>query len=57
MEKGGSLGFSAFLLVTIYGVIIMKIGKVVLPGSIELGLETHGHVVACLLLACINPLL
>lgn len=31
LNKGFILGFSAFLLITIYGALFLKIGKVVLP--------------------------
>ena len=37
VKKGRELSISAFLLITIYGFIIIKIGKITLPHLINLG--------------------
>lgn len=31
IEKGYGLAISAYLLITVYGILILKIGKIVLP--------------------------
>ncbi len=37
LKKGRELAISAFLLITIYGIIIIKVGKLSLPHLINLG--------------------
>lgn len=51
------LGISAFLLITIYGIIFMKIGKVVLPASVDLGTRFQHDWWAFAILCLINPVL
>lgn len=57
LKKGKELGVSAFLLITIYGIIIIRIGKLVLPHFINLGEESHAYFWVCILLSLINPFL
>lgn len=56
-HKGFILGFSAFLLITIYGILFLKIGRVVLPHSVDLGTRFHSQWWAFLILCIINPIL
>lgn len=37
VQKGLALSLSAFLLITVYGIIFIKIGKVALPTEVNLG--------------------
>jgi membrane protease YdiL (CAAX protease family) len=57
LRKGKELGISAFLLITIYGIIILKIGKIALPHLINLGTTADTYIWAIVLLALLNPLL
>ena len=57
LKKGRELGLSAFLLITIYGILIIKIGKIVLPHFINLGESSRTYTWIVILLSLINPLL
>ena len=57
VEKGMVLGISAFLLITIYGIIFMKLGKVVLPHSVHLGHTFLLYWPMLMVLSVINPIL
>jgi hypothetical protein len=56
-EKGLSLAISAFLLITIYGILFLKIGRVAMPHKIHVGEIVMDHLWAFGLLLLINPLL
>ena len=56
IKKGRELAISAFLLITIYGIIIIKIGKITLPHLINIGLESHQHYWISIILSLINRL-
>jgi membrane protease YdiL (CAAX protease family) len=56
VKKGKELAISAFLLITIYGIIIIKIGKITLPHLINLGAGSHEYYVVSIILSLINPL-
>ena len=49
------LGISAFLLITVYGVIFIKIGKVALPTQVELGDRFYHDWLALIILFLVNP--
>jgi hypothetical protein len=49
------LGISAFLLITVYGVIFIKIGKVALPTSVHLGERFYQDWWALIILFIANP--
>ncbi len=51
------LGFSAFLLITIYGIIFIKIGRVALPSHVDLGNKMQHEVWVFVILCLINPVL
>ena len=55
-KKGKELAISAFLLLTIYGILIIKIGKITLPDLINLGEGSHEHFWVSIVLSLINPL-
>ena len=57
LKKGRELAISAFLLITIYGILIIKVGKVVLPHFINLGESSKTYTWAVVILTLINPLL
>lgn len=56
-QKGLSLGLSAFLLLTIYSIIILKLGRVVLPKHLDFGEESRTYWPAFLLVGVVNPIL
>jgi hypothetical protein len=56
IKKGKELAISAFLLITIYGILIIKIGKITLPHLINLGAESHQYYWVSIVLSFINPL-
>jgi len=51
------LGISAFLLIMVYGIIFIKIGKVALPDKVNLGTHFQDELWGFLLLCLINPVL
>lgn len=57
VHKGLVLGFSAFMLITVYGVLFIKIGRVVLPTSVNLGSKFKHDLWAFMVLCLINPFL
>lgn len=56
-EKGAALAISGFLLITIYGVLFLKLGRVVLPHTIHVGENVTHHYLILGLMLLINPLL
>jgi hypothetical protein len=56
-EKGLSLAVSGFLLITIYGILFLKIGRVALPHTIHVGENVLNHIGVFALLLLINSLL
>jgi membrane protease YdiL (CAAX protease family) len=56
-EKGLSLSVSAFLLLTIYSILILKLGRVVLPKHLDFGETSHHWWPLFLLIIIINPVL
>ena len=56
-QKGLALAVSAYLLITVYGVGFVKIGRVVLPHVVHVGDFVRGHWVALLVLLLVNPVL
>jgi hypothetical protein len=54
---GLALGFSAFLLIVVYGIIFLKIGKVVLPSSVNLGTQFKHDAWIFIVLCFLNPIL
>jgi membrane protease YdiL (CAAX protease family) len=57
VQRGLSLGFSAFLLIVVYGIIFIKIGKVVLPSSVNLGTKFKHDIWIFVVLCFLNPIL
>ena len=57
IHKGFVLGFSAFLLITVYGILFMKIGRVALPHTINLGPRFHSEWWVFVILCIMNPIL
>lgn len=57
IHKGLVLAISAFLLITIYGIIFIKIGKVALPSKVSLGTRFKHDWWAFLILCLINPII
>lgn len=51
------LGFSGFLLITVYGIIFIKIGKVALPAHVDLGTRFSHDWWAFAILCLINPVI
>jgi membrane protease YdiL (CAAX protease family) len=56
-QKGLSLGLSAFLLLTIYTIIILKLGKIILPKHLDFGEASRNFWPAFLIIGAINPIL
>lgn len=56
-QKGLSLGLSAFLLITIYTIIILKLGRVVLPKHLDFGEVSHHYWPIFLIVGVTNPIL
>ena len=57
IKKGRELCISAFLLITIYGILIIKIGKIILPHFINLGESSRTYTWIVIILSLINPFL
>ncbi len=56
-EKGLALAVSGFLLITVYGVLFLKIGRVAMPHTVHVGTFVIEHWGVFTLLLLINPLL
>jgi hypothetical protein len=57
VEKGLTYGFSAFLLIVVYGIIILKLGRIVLPKQIKLGEASNTYWPLFILVTLTNPIL
>lgn len=56
-DKGMALAISAYLLITVYGIVFFKLGRVVLPHELHVGSNVVDNWVLLAVLILINPLL